>query len=247
MERIASVRVLSWPHVGALVAMLVAAGLAVILAPAKVDVAGAVDLESLVPSEFAGWREVRNPFVQVDLTPRRDGEAAERTTDSPYDQTLMRTYARPDGATIMLALAYGSKQRQDVKIHRPELCYVAQGFAVSRRDSGPLVFKDGSAVTATRLIAQNERRMEPITYWIRIGEEITSGALQSRMAILSEGLKGRIPDGILVRVSTAYARGTAEPEDTYRLQEEFLRELLAAVGNRGKSLLTGSSVQHASS
>lgn len=111
------------------------------------DAATQIDLNALVPKEFGEWREVRSAFVQVDLTPRRDGEEAERTTDSPYDQTVIRTYVRRAGATVMLALAYGSKQRQDVKIHRPELCYVAQGFQVGRKEHAPLALSDGRSVT----------------------------------------------------------------------------------------------------
>jgi EpsI family protein len=235
MDRLGTALALSRPHLAALAAMLVAAALALTLAPRKVDVSGgAFDLGALVPGELGGWREVRSPFVQVDLTPRRDGEDAERTTDSPYDQTVMRTYARADGATIMLALAYGSRQRQEVKIHRPELCYVAQGFAVSRKNFVPLVFKDGNAVTATRLVAHNDRRVEPVTYWIRIGDEIAMSAVQSRLAILREGLRGRIPDGILVRVSSVHPPGTGDLDGAYRLHEEFLRELLSVVGPSGR-------------
>ena len=238
LERRGSLPPLSWPHLGALLAMLAAAALAEALAPTKVDASGgAFDLNALVPGELGPWREVRSRFIQVDLTPRRDGEDAERTTDSPYDQTVMRTYARPDGATIMLALAYGSKQRQDVKIHRPELCYVAQGFAVTRSDFVPIVFKDGSGVTATRLVARSDRRIEPVTYWIRIGDEIAMSALQSRLAILREGLRGRIPDGILVRVSSAHARGDSDTERAYEEHQDFLRALMEALDGRAKAIL----------
>jgi EpsI family protein len=246
MDRPGRRRVLSWPHLVAGVAMLSAATLAVVLVPTKFDVAGAaVDLDSLVPAELGAWREVRAAVPQVDLTPRREGEARERTTDEPYDQTVMRTYARADGARVMLALAYGTRQRQEVKIHRPELCYVAQGFAVVDKRSAPVVLKDGSAVNATRLVARTDRRVEPVTYWIRIGDEIAMSALQSRLAILVEGFRGRIPDGILVRVSTAESPGASEVDRAYAWHEEFLRELVAAVGERGKLVPTGAASKHA--
>jgi EpsI family protein len=218
--------------------MLAAAAIAVMLVPKKFDVAGgAIDLDTLVPAELGGWREVRSAVPQVDLTPRREGDEHERTTDEPYDQTIMRTYARADGATIMLALAYGSRQRQEVKIHRPELCYLAQGFAVGRRGAAPIVFEDGRAVTATRLVARSDRRVEPITYWIRIGEEITRSALDSRLAILREGLRGRIPDGILVRVSSAHAPSDPATERAYENQDDFLRALVGALEPRARRIL----------
>lgn len=63
MERRASLRILSWPHLVALVAMLAAAGLAIALTPKKVDASGgAFDLNALVPKEFGEWREVRSAF-----------------------------------------------------------------------------------------------------------------------------------------------------------------------------------------
>jgi EpsI family protein len=241
MERRASLRILSWPHLLALVAMLAAAGLAIALAPKKVDASGGLfDLDALVPKEFGEWREVRSAFVQVDLTPRRDGEAAERTTDSPYDQTVMRTYVHRNGARVMLALAYGSKQRQDVKIHRPELCYLAQGFQVGRKEHAVLSLDGGRSVALTRLVAEGSNRVEPVTYWIRIGEEISESAWQSRLAILREGLQGRIPDGILVRISTAYPEGHFEPR-AYRVQTEFLHDLLSSLQPRAQQLLLGRS------
>jgi EpsI family protein len=245
MDRPGRRRVLSWPHLAAGLAMLAAATAAVMLVPKEFDVAGGVDLDALVPAEIGAWREVRSGVPQVDLTPRREGEERERTTDDPYDQTVMRTYARADGARVMLALAYGTRQRQEVKIHRPELCYVAQGFAVVHKRSAPVALKDGSAVTATRLVASTDRRVEPVTYWIRIGDEIALSAMQSRLAILAEGFRGRIPDGILVRVSTAESPGASEVERAYAWHEEFLRELVAAVGERGKLVLTGAASGHA--
>ena len=194
MERRASLPILSWPHLAALVAMLAAAGLAIVMSPKKVDASGgAFDCNALVPKEFGEWREVHSAFVQADLTPRRDGEEAERTTDGPYDQTVMRVCVRRDGATVMLALAYGSKQRQDVKIHRPKLCYVAQGFQVGRKEHAPFALSYGRSVTLTGLLAESSNGVEPVTYWIRIGEEIALSPWQSRIAILREGLQGQDP------------------------------------------------------
>ena len=240
MERRAGLGVLAWPHLIALLAMLAAAGLAVALAPKKVDASGeAFDLNALVPTEFGEWREVRSALVQVDLIPRRDDEERE-TTNRPYDQTVMRTYARRDGAVIMLALAYGSRQRQEVKIHRPELCYVAQGFQVGSKEHAALALNNGRSVALTRLMARSSSRVEPVTYWIRIGEEISQSAWQSRLAILREGFQGRIPDGILVRVSTPYPKGQFAPAG-YGIHSEFLHELLSSLEPRAQRLLVGHS------
>ena len=238
MRRSHTAQAPDWHHLAALAAMIVAAALAAVLAPKKTAAAIGFDLDALVPTEIGRWREIRSGVSQIALTPGRDGdEEGERTTDRPYDQVVMRTYARADGARIMLALAYGSRQRQEVKIHRPELCYLAQGFAVVHRSATSIVFEDGGTVTATRLVARSDRRIEPVTYWIRIGEEITASALDSRLAILREGLGGRIPDGMLVRVSSAHAPSDPAAERAYENQEDFLRALVGALEPGARRIL----------
>jgi EpsI family protein len=196
---------------------------------------GAVNLEQMVPHDFKGWREVRTGIIQMDLSPR-DGE--ERTMDQPYDQTLMRAYVRDDGAMVMLALAYGRSQRQEVKIHRPEGCYVAQGFAVKSKKADALEIAAGTQVSVNRLLTENGRRLEPVTYWIRIGDKLTSNAWESRTVVFLEGLRGRIPDGMLVRVSTPLSPG-ADVSAAYAVQDAFLKDLVSVLSGPGKTALLG--------
>ena len=227
---------LNRPHVVIGLLMIAASGAAVALTPTRHLMAeGVVNLEKTIPHEFAGWRQVQTPVIQMDLTPR-DGELT--TTDKPYDQTLMRTYIRPDGNAVMLALAWSRSQRQEVKIHRPELCYVAQGFEVKDKHATNLNLGSAGNVTAYRLMTRNDQRMEPITYWIRIGDKISLSALQSRLMIFKEGLKGRVPDGILVRVSQAAPPGQ-NPAPHYQVEEQFLRDLIGSLDAPGRELLRG--------
>lgn len=226
----------SWPYVTVGVLMAMAYGAAIALTPARNAVPeGSVNLEKMIPQQFADWKEVKTGAIQMDLAPR-NGE--ERSTDQPYDQTLMRTYLRKDGAVIMLAVAYGRTQRQEVKIHRPELCYVAQGFDVGRKELVEMNLGGQATVPAYRLVSRNDRRTEPVTYWIRIGDKITTSAWQSRWRILIEGLHGRIPDGILVRVSQVVPT-TEGIAGSYTTQEEFLRALNDSVDPSTRKLLTG--------
>lgn len=137
----------------------------------------------------------------------------------------------------MLALAYGERQRQELKIHRPELCYVAQGFQVTAQKTDTEEFR-GSQVNLTRLLARSERRTEPISYWIRIGDSFVRNAWETRTAIFREGLRGRVPDGILVRVSNAQPSG-AEQMSSYAIHDEFIRDLLDALDPAGRRMLLG--------
>lgn len=218
------------------VLMLIACGVSMVMTPTLKEVAqDNVNLERMVPSSFGAWHEIKTGVVPMDLAPR-DGE--ERTMDQPYDQVLMRSYGRSDGAIVMLALAYGRNQRQEVKIHRPELCYVAQGFEVVDRKVGTLQLSDVRQVEAYRLVARGRDRVEPVTYWIRIGDRIVRNAWESRVKIFRDGLNGTVPDGLLVRASSL-ARSTGDVPAAHEVQEEFLRDLYRALDEGSRVKLTG--------
>ncbi|MFX5562593.1 exosortase C-terminal domain/associated protein EpsI, partial [Acinetobacter baumannii] len=85
----------------------------------------------VIPTQFGQWKEVPSPFLHVNVG-LEDG--TDRSTDQPYDDVLGRTYVNSQGQMVMLALAYAKEQTQDVKIHLPEVCYVAQGFVLSGKE-----------------------------------------------------------------------------------------------------------------
>ncbi|RZI85803.1 MAG: EpsI family protein [Rubrivivax sp.] len=211
------------------------AAAAVYLTPHLREVEDAPDLNKSVPPVIGSWRELPNPMQQVALN--TGGEA---TIDQPYDQTVMRSYVNDRGNIIHLALAWGRKQRQEIKIHKPEFCYRAQGYTVSHIERVKLPIhspKTGEEVTAIRLNTQDRNGIaEVVSYWIRIGEIYSPGGLDTRVHILRQGLLGKIPDGILVRVSQRVDR-EADPVAAYQLQEKFLGELLAAVPAATRTLL----------
>ncbi|MBK7663916.1 MAG: EpsI family protein [Sterolibacteriaceae bacterium] len=216
-------------------AMLAAVAIANVITPTKLEVQDPPKLDSVVPKKFGNWEELPSPLIQIDLATTRDGESS---INQPYDDTLMRTYRNPNGDVIMLALAYGQRQRQEVKVHRPELCYVAQGFAV--RDEGSVTFPvldpRGLPISGRRLVGTSLERKEAISYWIRIGTLYSGGALQSRIHILRQGLQGHVPDGILVRVSQILHIND-DIDARFRLQEQFLGELARAMPETGRALL----------
>ncbi|HSW27591.1 MAG TPA: EpsI family protein, partial [Burkholderiaceae bacterium] len=50
-------------------------------------------------------------------------------------------------------------------------------------------------------------RYEPITYWVVVGESVALSGTGQKLAQLRYGLRGFIPDGMLVRVSTINSDG----------------------------------------
>jgi EpsI family protein len=224
------IRMFSW---GWAVAMLGAIGLGHLMTPTtSMSPPGAVDLEAMVPKQFGAWTYVPSAVTQVDLSVKRDGDEGSNTR--VYDQVLMRTYRNPQGQSVMLALAWGRQQRQEVKIHRPELCYVAQGFRIE--SSRPLEGLGDGSVRGTTLLTASTRRFEPVIYWVRIGDTLSSSAWQTRLYILREGIAGRIPDGILVRTSQVMRNGS-QVEASLEVQRQFLADLVAAVPPAQRAVL----------
>lgn len=193
------------------------------------------ELESMIPTSFGDWSAINGAAPLVSAA-----KADAPTFDQPYDAQVMRAYRNSANQIVMLAVAYGHNQRQDIKIHRPEVCYPAQGWQASalRPHQFPLRSSSGIQIEGMKMEANNNRGgREAVSYWIRIGDTFTSSGLRQRLHILSEGLKGKRADGILVRFSQSIAVG--EPtEPAYQLQAQFAEQLLNALSPEARQLLT---------
>jgi len=221
----------------ALMAMAAVGGF--VLKPTLATVGEVPQLESVVPGRFGHWVELPNAFVQVPLSveERQAQESAENT----YDQIVSRTYADGQGHRVMLSLAYIKSNRQEGKIHRPELCYIAQGFRVENMtpQAYGLTSMSGVPITGKRMLVRSPNRLEAVSYWIRLGTLYSESAWQTRLYILKVGLEGLIPDGILVRASQIVPPGASDSEikRLYQVQEAFMQDLIHATPAEGKSLL----------
>jgi EpsI family protein len=219
------------------VSMLAAAAAAWVMTPTATLVAHP-RLAQLVPTEFGEWKAVSSSGLKV-VDPSI-GQAGDVVTDSPYSDVLMRAYADGRGDIVLLALAYGATQRQEVKIHRPEVCYVAQGFEVVRRSAATFPLSDGAPVRGSRLLVRAPNRIEAVSYWIRIGGAYSNSAWATRYYLFKEGLKGRVVDGVLVRASQILDSNEAASPDRFGVQERFLAELVEALPPRWRNILVES-------
>jgi len=188
------------------------------------------DLETIIPHQFGDWQmderianAVINPQTQASLS-------------SLYSQILSRTYTNSDGRRIMLSLAYGEDQSSNNRIHRPEVCYPAQGFQIINKwkDTIPV---DSTIIPVMRITTQLGNRHEPVTYWIRIGDTLARGIIEQTFTRINYGLTGSIPDGILFRVSEI----SPNSQDSFILQNQFILALLSSLTPTGRKVLIGSS------
>lgn len=217
--------------------MLASSGAAVMLRPERQPVAQMekLGLETLVPAAFGVWH------IDETVAPVQPPADVQEKVAKIYDETLARTYVNDHGDRVMLSIAYGGDQTGRLRVHRPESCYTAQGFSVKQLSVENLQIGDIS-VPAKRLMAQMGARQEPITYWIRVGDETVTGMLGQRMVQLKSGLLGQVTDGLLFRVSSL---GPDAPEQ-YRLQDAFVADLVKAMGPKKSEKLVGKSLDSVS-
>ena len=185
-------------------------------------------LETMIPAAFADWT------VDATIVPLKVDPERQSVLEKIYDQTLSRTYVNRAGERVMLSIAYGGDQSRALQLHLPEVCYVAQGFELLKVGEGALATRFG-AVPVKRLVARQNSRVEPITYWITVGDKAMKSSFERKLQRLAYGLSGKIPDGMLVRVSTIQA----DEQGAYRLQDRFVGQMLDVLDSRDRVRLLG--------
>jgi EpsI family protein len=199
--------------------------------PAKPTAANdaALRLDRMIPAHFSGWRAL--PRISPLVVDPRVTSQVEQT----YSETVERVYRGQGDRMVMLSVAYGTHQLHDgLQAHRPEYCYRAQGFTVEhlldtslQTDAGPLKVR--------RLLTRRAARLEPVTYWMMVDRRAVLPGFGRQLAQLAHGLRGQIPDGLLVRVSSL----DMTPDEAWPLHERFLTDLFSALQPADMERLTG--------
>jgi EpsI family protein len=220
-----------WRNLLLFILMLSAAGLTLALHPSQqvADQKPGIDLAGMIPPILGNWREETLSAAQI-----VDPQQLE-VLDAAYSQVLSRSYIDANGYRIMLSIAYGKTQRGNLQLHHPELCYPGQGFAVNSNRSGKLETPYG-AIPVRRLETQlNRDRSEPVTYWAMIGDEVALGSFERKLVEMRHGLRGKILDGLLFRVSSIDNNSDA----AFAHQAEFVADLLAALSAEDRRRVAG--------
>lgn len=202
----------------ALLMALSSAATAIVTPRASAVAAPAPDLDAMLPEAFGVWRRV--PLAGAVLPPE--------SNLGPGEAVAYRAYADDLGRIVTLVAAYGPPLGDSVRLHRPETCYGAQGFAINSRDIGA-----AGAIPVVNLDAQSSARREGVTYWLREGDDFSVRAADSQWRRLMRGF-GAAADGALVRVSSISA-----DRPQFELHQEFLRDFAKALGPEARRLLAG--------
>lgn len=186
-------------------------------------------IADIVPSAFGDWtsQDVGDPYAV-------NGE--QTLSSKLYNELITRDYRNSKtGTEVLMLLAYGHRQSDELQLHRPEVCYPAFGYSLVRNEALTLPVGGRATIPARRLAAVSEDRRENIIYWTRMGEFLPQDRSQQRADRLKIAMQGIIPDGILSRFSIA----GEHPENDWRTIAGFVGELMAAIPLSQRKILIG--------
>jgi EpsI family protein len=193
------------------------------------DIPPTINLIQDTPKKFNNWTLINTPN-NVIVNPEQ-----QTVINNIYSQTLSRTYKNhQNGSIIMLSIAYGEEQNDNKAVHFPEVCYPAQGLQISKKMNA-VIKTPFKSINVNQLIANGNSRVEPITYWITIGQYQILNSKQAKFKQLAYGLKGQIPDGVLVRVSSI----DQNIEKAYAEQQLFINDFLESLAPKVRDKLIG--------
>jgi EpsI family protein len=212
--------------------LVLAAGGALALTPReRLNLLGDKKLEDGIPTSIGAWQVT--PSNAVILPEAEAGSLSARL----YDQTVSRLYTSDSEVPVMLVIAYGSTQSDQLQLHRPEVCYTAVGFEITSAQRVDLPVGTGGLgrLPGRELVASSNERVEPIFYWTRIGDYLPASGNEQRMMKLRSEMRGYIADGVLVRLSTV---GEPSPE-LFGALHRFTTQMLDAVKPEVRPALVG--------
>lgn len=217
-------------------ALILAAAMAITAASANhlkptlqlADTRPVLKIEPSIPTEFAGWKlaavggGVVNPQQEVML-------------NKLYSEIITRTYVNQQGLRVMLSIAYGKNQNDSFQVHKPEVCYPAQGFQLGTNVSGELETKQGSIPVRRIETSLGAERREPVTYWTTLGDKAVRSGVDKKLKEIEYAMQGYIADGLLFRMSSI----DPDTARAFELHQQFARDFLAAIPSDVRLRLSG--------
>jgi EpsI family protein len=186
-------------------------------------------MAQIVPASFGDWRseDVGDP-----LAIHGPGTLSAKL----YNELVTRVYRNSTNTReILMLLAYGGQQTDELQLHRPEVCYPAFGYTLIQNQPLDLHISPKATLPTRQILAMKDERNESVIYWTRMGEYLPVSGGEQREDRFRIATQGIIPDGLLARFSAV----GADPAHAWRELEEFLPALLAAVAPDKRKVLIG--------
>lgn len=211
-------------------AMVLTAGAAHYVRPTVylADTRPVLKIEPSLPQSFGGWRQVHVSGGVV------NPQAAD-LLNILYSELISRTYVNERGDRVMLSIAYGKNQNDSFQVHKPEICYPAQGFQVKSNTPGYLSTAFGNIPVRRLETFYGHNRPEPVTYWTTLGDQAVEPGLDKKIKEMRYAMKGYIADGLLFRISTV----DPDSERAFEVHKSFVEALLGSLSTAERRRLAG--------
>lgn len=188
-------------------------------------------LSEILPSGFDDWtsRDVSDLYAP---------ETPDSLLARLYGETVGRVYSQGgSGIQIMMLMAHGDSQSNELQLHRPEVCYPAYGFSIVESRPVQLTLEKPITLPGRRMVAETTQEKDAVTYWTRLGEFFPVGVTEQRLERLQTAIHRYVPDGLLARFSIA----GPDTASAFRIMEAFIAGLVLHVADDQRAALIGSS------
>lgn len=192
------------------------------------DTRNSTKIEERLPTEFAGWKLAPVPSVLVN--PQQN-----KLINSLYAEVITRTYVDAAGQRLMLSISYGRNQSDNLQVHKPEVCYPAQGFQVQNLIRSRMRVGDIELPVQLLETTFGPQRPEPVTYWTTVGDHAVASGTDKKLHEMRYAFDGYIADGLLFRMSTI----DPDSQRAFAIHRQFASDLYAALGPQERSQLFG--------
>jgi EpsI family protein len=173
-----------------------------------------------------------------EVAPREEDSLASKL----YGQTVGRLYTNAKtGAEVMMLLAWGGTQSNQLQVHRPEVCYPAFGYEILGTSLAGIPLAPSVSLPVRQLTVRRQSRIEQIVYWTRLGDRLPTSLASQRMDRLGNAMAGIVADGLLAR----FSRGTGPAAVSDLELMALVPELVLAIAPARRKVLVGSALaQH---
>ena len=186
-------------------------------------------LGDILPRKFGGWDS-------RDVTDLYAPETPDSLAAQLYGETVARLFTdRQSGRQILMLMAHGESQSNELQLHRPEVCFPAFGFSLTASAPLQLQIGKGVALPARRLLAESNLQKQTVVYWTRLGEYFPVSVTEQRLNRLTAAMHRYIPDGLLARFSMVETGSDSAFAEMCR----FIPALLAEVPKNRLSVFVG--------
>jgi len=152
-------------------------------------------IDQALPDTFDTW--VRAEYLG--LAPAKVIAPAEAAEGVMVSEAI---YFGSNNERVMVSLSYAPNQFDSrFTAHRPEYCYKAQGFTTGPTNDRALRLADREFEVRSLTVSKGPRQ-ETVTYWMTLSGQPVLPGLSRMAAQIGYAVRGEIPDGYLIRVST---------------------------------------------